>query len=179
MNCFLLSAALMFPAFAQDSTQPGKDAKDGKLQIHKIEGEWNAVYVEIDGKKVENNKFAKVTIKNNVVTCQHDGKQMSWRLDFGPHHMVRATEQNGATSDPPEKGSATKGTHSHFGTYIASSEYFCLCLQKGADVRFPDRKEGAPREERQPQSTFEGHQPQGAGMVIILRRPNGTTEKTP
>jgi len=117
MNCLLLSAVLVFPALAQESAQPaqglnqGQGANQAKMPMIKLDGQWTAVYVEMDGRKIENKDFTNVTIKNNVVTCRHEGKEKSWKLEFGPHHMIRSTEMSGsATATSSESGqSSTQG----------------------------------------------------------------------
>jgi uncharacterized protein (TIGR03067 family) len=174
MNYLLLSVVLAISPM-QAQAQPGKD-NEGKRQDQKIDGEWTTVHVEIDGKRVENKQFTKVNIKNNVVTCQHDGKEKSWKLSFGPHNMIQATEvtTSGAATDPSGKGSQT-----HFGVYIASNDYFCVCMNKGMDRRpgignLP-AKGDLPRPGAQPVQPgagirFEGHQPHSSDLVIILRR---------
>ena len=95
MTSLMLSVALLFSAFPQETGQNTPQRTDGKMQTQKIDGEWTAVYVEMDGKNLESKGFTNVQIKNNVITCSHEGKEKSWRLEFGPHHMVRSTEQGG------------------------------------------------------------------------------------
>jgi uncharacterized protein (TIGR03000 family) len=152
-------------------SQTGRD--DEKMPLLKLDGTWTAVYVEMDGKKVDNKDFTNVTIKNNVVTCRHNGKEKTFRMEFGPHHMIRCTQQSGdnAITEPTEQRVA----HTHHGVYVASHDYFCVSLNKGMDRRFGGsagaRDDGKGRE-AQPTAPerWEGHGPYGAGMVIILRR---------
>jgi len=128
----------------------------GHGESRKIEGQWQVVYVEMDGKKIENKDFASVTIQNNKLTCRHDGKEKSWTLEFGPHHQVRAEETTsgtttgtttsgaaaGQTGKSATTGNATSGTanttgardrHSH-GVYIASKEYLAFSMNHGPDT---------------------------------------------
>ncbi len=188
MNSLLLSVAVLLTTFPQETNQPaGQGAQgrtDGKMQTQRIDGEWTAVYVEMDGKKLESKGFTNVSIKNNVVTCNHDGKAKSWRLEFGPHHMVRSTEQDGertGTSTSTQEGTQNnnqaanqpndrnnqgiKSGHTHYGVYVASQDYLCLSFDKGSDHRF---RAGEGREGTRP-GTQTGTQP-GAGA----QPPQGT-----
>jgi hypothetical protein len=135
----------------------------------KVDGEWTVVYAEMDGKPADNKSFSAVTIKNNVVTCRHDGKEKSWRVEFGPHHLIRCTEQvDGKTPAPAEKGA-----HTHHGVYVASQEYLCVAMNKGMERR-PGTAPGAAEQERNPRpGTALGQSdqaPHGAQFVLILRR---------
>ena len=184
MNSLILSALLVFPVVGQTATQPSKE-QDGRMPVCKIDGEWTTVYCEMDGKKVESKNVTKVTIKDNVVTCQHDGKEKSWRLEFGPHHMIRTTETNG----PADKQTASSpGAHTHHGVYIASEDYFCLCLNKGQDRRSEsaprepgkEREQGKGREQGGTPDRFgAGHHPYGSGLVLILRRTSAASASAP
>lgn len=143
----------------------------------KLDGEWTPIYVEMEGKKVDLKSFTNVTIINNILTCRHDGKEKTIRLEFGPNHMIRCTEQNGekAATDPVEK----RGSHTHHGIYLGSQDYFCLSLNKGMDKRFgaaAGAREESKDRDAQPRALdrWEGRGPHGADMVIILRRA-GTT----
>lgn len=165
------------PTTAQDLGQPPAGKSGGKMPNLKIDGEWTAVYVEMDGKKVENKNFSNVTIRNNVVTCRHDGKEKTFRLEFGPHHMIRCTEQgnDNAITEPTEQ----RGTHTHHGVYVASQDYFCVSLNKGTDRRFSGSsgavEDGKGRGiQKGAMDRWEGHGLYGSDMVIILRRA-GTT----
>jgi hypothetical protein len=130
--------------------------------------------MELDGKKIEA-KGTKVTIKNNVATCQHDGKEKSWHLEFGPHNMVRCTEKTDgkATSDATseKRDPSDKSQHTHHGVYIASQDYFCLCMNKGRDQRMTqsrDGKEGSSQKGTTPRFGEQGAA--GAHFVLILQR---------
>jgi uncharacterized protein (TIGR03000 family) len=160
--------------FVQEANQP----QAGKMPSVKLDGEWTAVYVEMDAKKVENKNFANVSIKNNVVTCRMDGKEKTYRLDFGPHHMVRCTEQGGekGTTDSTQK----QGAHTHHGVYVASQEYLSLGLSKGIDRRSnassTGEKEGAGQAGAA--GRWQGQGAFGSDMVIILRRGGASTTGT-
>jgi hypothetical protein len=153
MNLLLLSIAMAFPTVAQQENQPPRTKYDEKMPMQKLDGEWTVTYAELDGKKMQGSGFTQVAIKNNIVTCRHDGKEKSWRLQFGPHNMVRCTEivdgktTTGSAEDKRDPGE--KGYHTHHGVYIASPEYFCLSVNKGQDRRSSgttDRREGERRE---------------------------------
>lgn len=150
MNLLMISVALALPMFAQEANQsPAQNPRvkdDEKRPMIKLDGEWSVVYAEMDGKKIAGKGITDVTIKNNVVSYRHDGTENSWVLHFGPHNMVRCTEQIGGktTSDTGKASSNSKETgdtadksrhHTHHGVYIASQEYFSLCLNKGRDHR--------------------------------------------
>jgi len=171
MNALLLiTIALVLPAQAQP--QPREKGNE-KMAAVKLDGAWTVTYAELDGKKIEGKGFTQVTIKNNVVTCRHDGKEKTWRLEFGPHHMVRCTEQiDGKVSlDNEKRDSGEKSQHTHYGVYVASQEYFCLSMHKGHDRRSfgsTERREG----QAQPGSglRFGDQAPHAGHFVLILQR---------
>ena len=151
MNLLLISIALTLPMAAQQATQP-RPKYNEKMPVQKLDGEWAITYAEIDGKKMEGKGFTEVTIKNNVVSCRHDGKTKSWRLEFGPHNMIRCTEMiDGKNTVSPEdkRDPNEKGYYTHYGVYIASPEYFCLAMNRGMDRRSlastTERREGEAR----------------------------------
>jgi len=149
----------------------------GHGESRKIDGQWQVVYIEMDGKKTENKDFANVTITNNKLTCRHDGKEKSWTLEFGPHHQVRAEETTagttpGATTSGKDAGaqgtsgnSTTSGSrdrHSH-GVYIASKEYLCFSMNHGPDTtggtgRSPGATSTAPGSVNQNNQNKSGNQ---------------------
>jgi hypothetical protein len=148
-------------AHAGEQKSPAKQKE--KTGIVNISGDWTAVYVEMNGKAVDLKKFTNIKIKDNVVTCQHEGNLQTYRLEFGPHNMIRCTEESASTAQPTEKRTA----HTHHGVYIASHNYLCFNMKKGTDKRFE-----TPVEQRAPGKAprFEGQGPVGADLVIILRR---------
>jgi len=97
----------------QVPNQPAQAVEQAKRTPLKIDGDWTPIYVEKNGKKIDNKDFTDVTIKNNVVTCRHGGKMRTINLDFGPHHMFRCTMQDGDSvlAQPTE----TRGSHTHHG----------------------------------------------------------------
>jgi hypothetical protein len=164
MNMLLVSLALALPSFQFVAAQPSKDRTDDKRPVTKLDGDWTITYAEMDGKKIEGKAFTHVTIKDNVVTCTHDGKERQWKLQFGPHHMVRCTELIDGKVTATDKGATTdKAHHSHHGVYIASQEFFCLCMEKGRDHRtFGEGGTGG---------RFDEHQgAHSAPFVLILHR---------
>jgi hypothetical protein len=132
----------------------------------------------MDGKKQENKDFGTITIKGNLVTCRHDGKEKSWKLDFGPHHMIRCTEtiDGKTTTVQGEKVEAGKGMHTHHGVYVAGQDYFCVAMNKGLDHRTSSGT-GNTREaqQRQPEFGQAAQGPREANFVLILRR-SGTSK---
>jgi len=200
MKWFLLSTALALPLIAQgiqpaqpqgqpqgqaQGQQPQGQANQNQ-QAQNLNGEWTVEYAEMDGKKIEKSGFTQVTINNNVITCRHDGKVKSWKLEFGPHHMVRCLEQvdGKATGEVQGQPRETSGQahHSHHGVYIASPEYFCVSLDKGWDNRqfgF-EKRDGEKGGQPAGMFRFGEHGPQMSGFVLILHRnETGKTPKTP
>jgi len=178
------SVILTIPMFIQDR-QPVPTETGGKLPTIKLDGDWTVVHVEMDGKKLDNKGFTQVTIKDNIVTCLHDGKEKSWRLQFGPHHFVRCTEMSGgkpATDVAKDLGDPTDKTyHTHHGVYVASQDYFCLALHKGRDRRAfnpTERRDGdqgkTPADQGKPQpdmmQRFGEFGPHVDHFVLILHR---------
>jgi len=139
--------------------------KEKKTDIVNINGDWTAVYVEMDGKAVDLKKFTNVKIKDNVVTCQHEGNLHTYHMEFGPNHAIRCTEGNVPITQSIEKRTA----HAHHGVYIASHNYLCLNLNKGMDKRSTTAAE--PRAPgKAPGFKGKGLGPVGADLVIVLRR---------
>jgi len=165
----LVSPAINFADEFPTAVPTVTGQSDGKAPVVKLDGDWKVVYAEMAGKIADNKNFANIKIKNNVVTCKHEGKEKTFRLEFGPHHMIRCTMQEGerTITQPTEQ----RVPPTHHGVYIASQEYFCLSLNKGPDRRFGNREDAKERLAlpRAPES-WEGHQPHGCDLVIILQR---------
>jgi hypothetical protein len=163
VTCSAFAVVALASAHAGEQKGPAK--REGKTDIVNINGDWTAVYVEMDGKAVDLKKFTNIKIKDNIVTCQHDGTLRTYRMEFGPHHMIRCTEENVPITQPTEKRVA----HTHHGVYIASHNYLCFNMNKGVDKRFPaaaERTAGkSPAFNR-----WESHGPVGSDFVIVLRR---------
>jgi len=109
-----------------------------------VNGKWTVVYAEMDGKKLaDKSAMTDVTIRDNVLTCKHDGKEKSFRLSFGPGHMVRCTEMTTGTdgsADKADKADKQKDAtaqrrHMHRGVFIASEEFLCFSLNKEEGFR--------------------------------------------
>jgi len=164
VTCSAFAVLALASAHADEKTGPAKPK--GKTDVVNINGDWTAVYVEMDGKAVDLKKFTNIKIKDNIVTCQHDGKLQTYRMEFGLHHMIRCTEENVSTAQPTDK----RAGHTHYGVYIASHNYLCLNLNKGVDKRFE-----TPVDQRAPGKSpgpnrWESQGPVGADLVIVLRR---------
>jgi hypothetical protein len=166
--------ALLLAALVALAPQAGRDAENqaGRTAFTppQVEGQWYLVYAEFDGKKMENASGNTVTIRNNVLTCMKDGKQLSWRLDFGPHGRLWATEMAGgqagqsaqsgqggrpgqqtqenregqqrpggqagqAGRDRDQAGGQRGHEGTHEGVFIASQEFFGVCLDKNREGR--------------------------------------------
>src|SRR5262245_60298331 len=56
------------------------------------DGEWTVVCAEMDGKKIEEAKLTKVTVRGNTITWAHDGSQCSAKLEFGANNVLRITD---------------------------------------------------------------------------------------
>jgi len=160
----LLVICSAFAAVALASADAGEQKSSAqpkeKTVIVNINGDWTAIYVEMDGKAVDLKKFVNIKIKDKVVTCQHEGNLRTYRLEFGPQNVIRCTEEN--ASSTAEK----RSVHTHHGVYVASHNYLCVNLKKG------DKRLETPVEQRAPGKapSFEGQGPVAADLVIILRR---------
>lgn len=189
MSLLLVSIALMVPALGQD-TGRATQGKDGTMPMVKLDGNWTVTYAEMDGKKIDTKSYTQVTIRGNTVTCKCDGKEHSWRLEFGPHNLIRCAEQiDGKTTTTDSKlEPGSKGHHTHHGVYIASQEFFCLSMNKGHDHRNftsgaeQGGRQGEEQRQAQPQPGAgprfgSNHQPHGAHFVLILQR-SGTSAPT-
>jgi len=185
---------LFLAAGGQAPSTPGAQP-EWKVSTQKLEGAWTVVYAEIEGKKLPDKAFTDVTIKNGVLSGKHDGKEQAWRLEFGPYHMLKATDiVPGKTTKDPAGGKVDQGkvppptVPAYVGTYIASQDYLCLALDK----RGPDEKKkkdiGSPVAFQQPSApaggTAQAGQPGGpasgamtSAVVLILRREGSPSDK--
>jgi hypothetical protein len=189
----LVLALTALPASGQPPPLPGGKEQPvlPKVIPQDIDGQWTVVYVEIEGKKFTDKEFTNVTIKENVLRCKHDGKDKSFRLEFGPYNTVKCSEILAKTrEDNPNPGikgkdSATPGMQTHVGVYIASQEYLCFAmnkrnlgeLKKPKDIGLVDRRntEDAPLAEYVQLEPVAGGGPAAgmasrSGFVMILRR---------
>jgi len=154
------------------------DQREQLPQI-KLDGQWTVAYAEKDGKRAGDKDYGVVTIKNNVVSCQHEGKEKSWRLEFGPLHQVRCIEQGNNKAAASEEQEPNQAGVAHHGVYIASPEYFAVSLNKGLMEGRPgaippapaavQQRQNQPPQPNQPQQAMT-HGPQGAHFVLILKR---------
>lgn len=181
----------------QTGNQPQPRPGEGQMRTIKLDGDWTVAYVEMEGKPAEAKEFTHVTIRNNVVTCQHGGKERKWHLQFGPHNMVRCNEEiDGKTTSTSTGADATNRTqtavrpHTHFGVYIASQDLFCIGMNKGMDNRFGSSRGGDQVQQAQAQPGAQGQQgeqlrnpgfgsgeqnPHGSQFVLVLHRSGATT----
>ena len=177
MTSFFVCLALSF--VGQDPGQTSTQLRKG--QPLSIDGDWTVVYVEIDGKKQEGKAYSNVSIKNNVATCNHDGKQKTWKLDFGPHHMLRSTEVD------ESQNIADKSNHTHHGVYIAGQDFLCISCMKGRDQRTISSDGKLRQQANQVQDVVQASEqkgadgwqtqyPVGSDFVLILRRA-GTNDR--
>lgn len=183
MVSYALTLALSV-ALGQAQTPPATGATnraEQRPQQQKIDGQWQVVYIEMDGKRVEDKNFGNVKIEGNKLTCKHDGKEKSWKLEFGPHHRVRAEETtaNQPASNTPQTTSREQDRHSH-GVYIASKEFLCFSMNHGRDTTG-----GTGRDNPAPGggaatgvgSSDRDHGAYGSHFVLVLRR-GGTASGT-
>ncbi|HZZ81856.1 MAG TPA: hypothetical protein VFE62_25370 [Gemmataceae bacterium] len=152
--------ALVIAAYAAAQPGPGKkeEPTTPKAKTINIDGDWTALYVEMEGKPADLKGFTDIKIKKNVITCMHNGKLRTFRMQFGPHHMVRCTEENMPITQPTEN----RTSHTHHGVYVASRNYLSFSMTKGAET--------ARSEARGAVSGWTKEGPVGADMVIVLRR---------
>jgi hypothetical protein len=201
MNPLMLTIALTLPTIGQQTAQPAKEPPpkviiDDELSpLRRINGNWTVHYAEINGKIADSKLFTDFVIKNNHVVCRHDGRERSWRLEFGPRNTVRCVERidgKATTELLEDKGDGIQAMQTHHGVYIVSREFFCLYLKEGIDARLstapevqvlpvevkpkadaPPReipKDANPKADAPPrvvQPEDESHR-----LVIILRRPS-------
>lgn len=158
-----------------------------------IDGQWQVAYCEMDGRKQEDKAFKDVTIRNNVLTCSHDGKQKSWRLEFRAGQTVWATELPlaGETANPERRpettgqtkrnaGAETPGQLARQGVYVAGQDFLCFSFRHSDSARDTtsirpvttenartERREGthADQENRRLTTT-----PQRGDFVLVLKR---------
>lgn len=138
-------------------------------EVRKIDGEWEIVYIEMDGKALKAKDFGNVNIQNNKLSCTHEGKQKSWQLSFQPQSRVRSECLDADTKQEQK--------HAH-GVYIAAKDYLAFSMNhgQGADNR-PDAKAttgSVPQNDTPVPQTGDGtrHEVRGSHFVLILRRPN-------
>jgi hypothetical protein len=186
---------IVFPLLALAGGDPAAQP-EWKVSAQKIEGAWTVVYAEIEGKKLPDKAFTDVTIKNGVLSGKLDGKERAWRLEFGPYHMLKATEiVPGKSTKDPAGGKVDQGkvpppaVPAYVGTYIASQEYLCLALDKrGPDEKKKPKDIGSPVASEQvlaPAGTVaQPGQPGGpasgamnSAIVLILRREGSASDK--
>jgi len=157
-TALLGTTLLVGSALSREADRPregDRPAREGQANAPRIDGDWTVVYAEKDGKKLEDRSLTQVTIRNGVLTCQHDGKARSWRLTFQPRHMLWATELSGTGAEEKEKprdkaperrdreGRAPDTARPidaaavRQGVYIASPEYLCIALDQIRDRRGP------------------------------------------
>ncbi len=139
--------------------QPGQAQQRSADGALRLDGQWNIVYAEMDGQRTDPSRVTNISIRDNVVTCRQDGQVKQYRLEFGPHHMVRCTALSGAAATTPTAAGQRSGTddaHSHHGVYVAGQDFLALSLNKGA--------------EHSGQAQWTKEEPKGADLVLILRR---------
>jgi hypothetical protein len=184
MLSMALSVVLAAASVGQVPTPPvinpptiNKEGGTIQTEARKIEGQWQVAYIEMDGKKIEDKDFGNVTIRGNVLTCKHDGKEKSWKLEFGPHQRVRAEEttvKDAAVRTPPEAPAtaspASSDVHSH-GVYIAAKDYLCFSMMKGRDITGgAGREPGATPNQPDRGGATSDHGASGSHFVLILHR---------
>lgn len=159
-------------ALALGQASPQSPADQRGATPRKVEGQWNVVYVEMEGKKLEADDFKDIVIEGDKLKITHEGKRRIYAIEFGPNHRVRAHEiksvptTSEGKADPSAKASDTGGRAQ--GVYIASDEFLCFSLNHereggGADGRSTPQATSSPSRQ----------QAEGAHFVLILRRPGG------
>jgi hypothetical protein len=178
----LLACAAALPTLAQQRGGRLPQAEE-KLTSQKIDGAWTVVYAESDGKKLADKSVTDVAIKDSLLRYKRDGKEVAWRLDFGPNHTVKAIDATGtqATQGTAEQPAVT--TQMRVGVYIASPEYLCFALNRWTTDTKPPKGVGGSEEpsrlelltadgaaSQPPASVQDKSGPAGSGFVLILRR---------
>ena len=87
MTALLMTALLAFGQ-AQDRNQgQERGVQAGHSASTSLDGEWNVLYMERDGQRVEHGDKT-VKIHNNTVTFTQDNKQHTMQFQFGPQHTI-------------------------------------------------------------------------------------------
>jgi uncharacterized protein (TIGR03067 family) len=160
MMCYALTLAA---AVALGQTPANPD----RANARKIDGQWEVVYVEMDGKTLNPKEFTNVSISNNKLSSTHEGKQKDFQLNFGLGHRVKAECLDKET--PAEK------RQSH-GVYIAGKNVLCFSMNHGKGDP-PAAEKGAPRtDDAVASGDGTQHGAYGTHFVLILRRPGNVNQ---
>lgn len=110
MTCLMLAATLALgfgpqqPSGPVGGGQPGAAAgQQGALTQSPMDGTWTILCAELNGQKLNTGSHGTVTIRNNILTFQKDGKEHRVHLQFGANHMVSVRPEN------TEKGAGAQG----------------------------------------------------------------------
>jgi hypothetical protein len=191
MKTLALSALVAIFALPGSRQPPlPKPPQEWKATTQNLDGHWAIVYVEIEGKKLSNTGFTDVRIKDHVLSCKHDGKDRSWRLEFGPAHVLKVSELFVVKSGQAGKDKDSKVgiLATYVGCYIASQDYLCIALNiKGTEEQKIPKDIGLqptlleqPGQKpivQPPGPAVPGGVPYNAGLVLILRRENSSADK--
>jgi hypothetical protein len=88
--------------------QPGAIPRAGAM-THSLDGDWQVVALEKDGRPVDGASTFTVSVRNNVATFSggdEKNRPHAMRIEFGPNGQIRTTEQG--TSDRPGAGTGTQ-----------------------------------------------------------------------
>lgn len=197
MLTLLLSVVLA--GVPEDPRSPQRQPGSVTMPLQ-IDGPWTVVCCEMDGRKQDDKTFKDVTIRNNVLTCSHDGKPKSWRLEFRPGQTVWATELplTGEIANPEPRpaatgqanrtiGKETAGPAVKQGVYVAGQDYLCFSFRHQDSARATTNIRPAttddPRTERR-EGTHADHEsrrrtttPQRGDFVLVLKRATGAPER--
>lgn len=101
MYAMLLTAVVL-----AQPPQPGQPGQPGanRAVAQSIDGEWQVVAIEKDGRQMDRANDLKVTIRNNVVTFSggdEANRPQAMRIEFAQNGQVRLTEQGAGAGERP------------------------------------------------------------------------------
>lgn len=189
LTVVLISAALLS---GQCLSREEKSTRPDQARAPSIDGAWTVVYAEMDGKKLDEKHMTQVVIRNNVLSCQQDGKERSWQLRLQPGQIVIATERSGhgsaekqterrETAAGGRERPAVESSSIRQGVYIAAREYLCLELHQASSTREGTRATTAgegrlpPTDPAEKGASADRPAPHSA-FILILKRNSGTVE---
>lgn len=126
--------------------QPGAIPRAGAM-AQSLDGDWQVLALEKDGRAVEGANTLTVSVRNNVVTFsggEERNRPQAMRIEFGPNGTVRLTEQGagdrpgagagdrpGGLGERPAAGSPT-ASGAKTGVYIMAGDYLAVSLHDRA-----------------------------------------------
>jgi len=94
MSSLMLAAVLALGQTPQPAHANPQGAAPGQQAASTIDGTWTVLFCEKDGQKISTSQNNTVTIQNNVLTWNKDGKEHRVHLMLGANHMLTAWPEN-------------------------------------------------------------------------------------